>query len=208
MTSAVPQASFEVRSPDGKLTRTGTVSAASVTELPVTEPGVLEYEIVTADLAAEPVRIRWTWPVDSAITLWRATQGSHRELPTDWASHRDIRSVRSAPVAAFVGADDLAPCTISLSSSVRGCDFAAGVNEESADQLIQLAVDDVEPVDGSYRFTLRIDLRGLHFAAALRGVTDAWTAELGDRIAPVPELARQAMYSTWYSDHQHVSAES
>ena len=208
MTSAVPQASFEVRSPDGELSRTGTVSAASVTELPVTEPGVLEYEIVTADLAAEPVRIRWTWPVDSAITLWRATQGSHRELPTDWASHRDIRSVRSAPVAAFVGADDLAPCTISLSSSVRGCDFAAGVNEESADQLIQLAVDDVEPVDGSYRFTLRIDLRGLHFAAALRGVTDAWTAELGDRIAPVPELARQAMYSTWYSDHQHVSAES
>jgi alpha-galactosidase len=184
------------------------VSAGSVTELPVTEPGVLEYEIVTADLAAEPVRIRWTWPVDSAITLWRATQGSHRELPTDWGSHRDIRSVRSAPVAAFVGADDLAPCTISLSSSVRGCDFAVGVNEESAEQLIQLAVDDVESVDGSYRFTVRIDLRGLHFAESLRGVTDAWTAELGDRIAPVPELARQAMYSTWYSDHQHVSAES
>ncbi len=152
--------------------------------------------------------LRWTWPVDSAAMLWNATQGSHRTLPTDWGSHRDVRSVRSAPVASFVNADDLSPCTISLSSAVRGCDFAVGVNEESAEQLFQLTVDDIEPTDGEYRFTLRIDLRGLHFAEALRGVTDAWTAELGDRITPVPELARQAMYSTWYSDHQHVSAES
>jgi len=211
MTSVPPGASFEVRSPDGSLRRTGSVCSpgtATVTELPASAPGVLAYEIATDDLGAGPIRIRWTWPVDSAATLWTATQGSHRTLPTDWGSHRDIRSVRSAPVASLVGTDDLSPCTISLSSSVRGCDFAVGVNEETAEQLVQLAVDDVEPTDGSYRFTLRIDLRGLHFAEALRDVTDAWTAELGDRIAPVPELARQAMYSTWYSDHQHVSAES
>lgn len=209
MTSAVPKTSFEVRSPDGAIRRTGTVSdGATVIEIDSPEPGVLGYEISTADLTAGPVRIRWTWPVDSAVTLWRATQGSRRELPTDWGSHRDIRSVRSAPVASFVSSDDLSPLTLSLSSDVRGCDFAVGVNEESAEQLVQLAVDDVEPVDGIYRFTLRIDLRGLHFADALRDVTDQWTAELGERIAPVPELARQAMYSTWYSDHQHVSAES
>lgn len=201
MTSAVP---FEVHSPDGTVCRTGTVSSGRVTELPTTDPGVLRYEVV----AEGPVEIRWTWPVDSAVTLWNASQGSHRTLPTDWGSHRDVRSVRSAPVASFVNADDLSPCTISLSSSVRGCDFAVGVNEESAEQLIQLAIDDVEPTAGEQRFTLRIDLRGLHFAEALRGVTDAWRAELGDRVTPVPELARQAMYSTWYSDHQHVSAES
>jgi alpha-galactosidase len=210
MSSVTPEeTSFEVRSPDSRVRSVGTVSpGATVTELESPEPGVLVFEVRAADLTAGAVRIRWTWPVDSAVTLWRATQGSHRELPTDWGSHRDIRSVRSAPVGSFVGADDLSPCTISLSSAVRGCDFAVGVNEESAEQLIQLAVDDVELTNGVYSFTLRIDLRGLHFAEALRGVTDAWTAELGDRITPVPELARQAMYSTWYSDHQHVSAES
>jgi alpha-galactosidase len=206
MTSAPPPAEFVLHSPDGTVRRTGTVSAgATVTELDGDQPGVLRYAVVTA---GQPVHIRWTWPVDSAVTLWRATQGSHRELPTDWGSHRDIRSVRSAPVASFVAADDVSPCTISLSPSVRGCDFAVGVNEETAEQLIQLTVDDVASVDGERRFVLRIDLRGLHFADALRGVTDEWTAELGDRIAPVPELARQTMYSTWYSDHQHVSAES
>ncbi|WP_328993433.1 alpha-galactosidase [Kribbella sp. NBC_01245] len=209
MTSALPPAGFEVRSPDGGTTRIAEVSAGvTVTELPEPAPGVQLIEFAIASPRAEPARIRWTWPVEAAVTLWEATQASRRNLPTDWGSHRDIRSVRSAPVASLVRADGLSPLTVSLSSSVRGCDFAVGVNEESAEQLVQLSVDDVEPVDGVYRFTLRIDLRGLHFAAALRGVTDAWAAELGDRIAPVPELARQTMYSTWYSDHQHVSAQS
>ncbi|TWD83401.1 alpha-galactosidase [Kribbella amoyensis] len=208
MTPAPPAAGFEVRSPAGTLRRTGAVTGATVTELPVQEPGVLRFELIATDLATEPVRIRWTWPVETAATLWRATQGSHRELPTDWGSHRDIRSVRSAPVAAFVGTDDISPLAVSLSSAVRGCDFAVGVNEESAEQLVQLTVDDVEAVDGVHRFVLRIDLRGLHFAEALRGVTADWSAELGDRVVEVPALAREAMYSTWYSDHQHVSAES
>jgi alpha-galactosidase len=196
---------FEIRSPDGRTHRTGSIDGAhSITELPGTRSGVLRYDVVAGDV----VRIRWTWPADTAVTLWRATQGSHRQLPTDWGSHRDIRSVRSAPVGSLVDAQDRSLLTVSLSATVRGCDFAIGVNEEGAEQLIELAVDDIEPTDGVRRFTLRIDLRDRHFAEALRGVTDEWTAELGNRIAAVPELGRQAMYSTWYSDHQHVSAES
>ncbi|MEV0803361.1 glycoside hydrolase family 36 protein [Kribbella sp. NPDC050281] len=191
---------FEIRSPGG-LCRTGTASgAASVTELPTTEPGVLRYEVV----AAGPVTLRFAWPAESAVSLWRATQSSRRELPTDWGSRREIRSVRSAPVGTLVDAQDRNLLTVSLSSDVRGCDFAIGVHEETAEQLVELIVDDVE----GQSFVLRIDVRDLHFAEALDGVTADWTAELGDRIVPVPELARQPMYSTWYSDHQHVSAES
>ncbi|MGW6198267.1 glycoside hydrolase family 36 protein [Kribbella sp. NPDC055110] len=191
---------FEIRSPDGRTVRSATLTGGTLTERAAAEPGVLRYDVV----ADGPVTLRWTWPAEDAVTLWRATQGSRRELPTDWGSHREIRSVRSAPVAALVDARDRSLLTISLSSSVRGCDFAVGVNEETAEQLIELTVTDVE----SSRFTLRVDLRALHFAESLRAVTDEWTAELGDRIAQVPDVARQAMYSTWYSDHQHVSTES
>ncbi|MEI8409454.1 MULTISPECIES: glycoside hydrolase family 36 protein [unclassified Kribbella] len=198
--------SFEIRSPDGRTPRTGSISGAqSITEMPTAEPALLRYDVVADD---DIVRVRWSWPAESAVTLWRATQGSRRQLPTDFGSHRDIRSVRSAPVASLVDAQDQSLLTVSLSATVRGCDFAIGVHEEGAEQLIQLAVDDIEPTDGVRRFTLRIDLRDHHFADTLKGVTDDWTAELGDRIAPVPELAHKAMYSTWYSDHQHVSADS
>ncbi|MFG1623092.1 glycoside hydrolase family 36 protein [Kribbella sp. NPDC049227] len=191
---------FEIRSPGG-LCRTGTASdAASMTELPTTEPGVLRYEVV----AGGPVTLRFAWPAESAVSLWRATQSSRRELPTDWGSRREIRSVRSAPIGTLVDAQDRNLLTVSLSSHVRGCDFAIGVHEETAEQLVEVIVDDVE----GQSFILRIDVRDLHFAEALEGVTADWTAELGDRIVPVPELARQPMYSTWYSDHQHVSAES
>ncbi|WP_350277102.1 glycoside hydrolase family 36 protein [Kribbella sp. HUAS MG21] len=192
---------FEIRSPDGRTTRTGTLSgAAAITPRPPAEPGVLRYDVT----AHGAVTLRWTWPAEEAVTLWQATQDSRRNLPTDWGANREVRSVRSAPVATLVDAQDRGLLTISLSSNVRGCDFAVGVNEETAEQLIELTVTDVEG-DG---FTLRIDLRDQHFAEALRAVTTEWAGELGDRIAPVPDVARQAMYSTWYSDHQHVSAES
>ena len=132
---------FEIRSPDGRTHRTGTIDgAATVTERPAAEPGVLRYDVA----ADGPVTLRWTWPAETAVTLWRATQGSRRELPIDWGSHRDVRSVRSAPVAALVDAQDRSLSTISLSASVRGCDFAVGVNEETAEQLIELTVDDCD----------------------------------------------------------------
>ncbi|HWD82751.1 MAG TPA: glycoside hydrolase family 36 protein, partial [Kribbella sp.] len=173
------------------------------------EPGVLRYDVALGGPAnglvgGDPVTLRWTWPAEDAVTLWQATQDSRRNLPTDWGSHREVRSVRSAPVAALVDAQSRGLLTISLSSNVRTCDFAVGVNEETAEQLIELTVTDVE----GEGFTLRIDLRAQHFADALRAVTAEWMAELGERVATVPEVAREVMYSTWYSDHQHVSAAS
>ncbi|MET7284046.1 glycoside hydrolase family 36 protein [Kribbella sp. NPDC005582] len=192
---------FEIRSPDGTMSRTGTaIGARSITGLSPGEPGVLRFEVV----ADGPVTLQWTWPTGSAVTLWRASQGARRELPTDWGSRRRIRSVRSAPVGSLVDDQDRNLLTVALSAGVRGCEFAIGVNEETAEQLIELVADDIETT----RFVLRIDLRDVHFAEALRGVTADWTAELGDRIAAVPEIARRPMYSTWYSDHQHVTAEA
>ncbi len=196
---------FEIRSPDGRTARTGSLSGpGTVTEHPGGEPGVLRYDVVANVVADGAVTLRWTWPAEDAVTLWRATQDSRRNLPTDWGAHREVRSVRSAPVASLVDAQSRGLLTISLSSNVRACDFAVGVNEESAEQLIELTVTDVE----GEGFTLRIDLRAQHFADALRGVTAEWMAELGSRVAAVPDVAREAMYSTWYSDHQHVSASS
>ncbi|TDD51769.1 alpha-galactosidase [Kribbella antibiotica] len=196
--------SFEIRSPDAGVHRTGTATGArSVTELPAAEPGVLRFEVV-AD--GGPVTIRWTWPTGSAVTLWRASQGARRELPTDWGSRRRIHSVRSAPVGSLVDDQDRSLLTVALSAHVRGSEFAIGVHEETAEQLIELVADDIESTDGVTSFVLRVDLRDVHFAEALRGVTTAWADELGDRVAAVPGIARQAMYSTWYSDHQHVTA--
>ncbi|TDX02736.1 glycoside hydrolase family 36 protein [Kribbella sp. VKM Ac-2566] len=196
---------FEIRSPDGRTVRTGSLTGlGTITPRPAAEPGVLRYDVTPDVAAGGPVTLRWTWPADDAVTLWRPMQDSRRNLPTDWGSHREVRSVRSAPVASLVNGQDRAIATVSLSSNVHGCDFAVGVSEETAEQLIELTMTDLE----GEGFALRIDLRAQHFAEALRAVTTEWAAELGDRIADVPPVARQAMYSTWYSDHQHVSAES
>ncbi|TDW94130.1 alpha-galactosidase [Kribbella pratensis] len=196
---------FEIRSPDARTVRTGSLTGpGTITPRPAAEPGVLRYDVTPDVAAGGPVTLRWTWPADDAVTLWRPMQDSRRNLPTDWGSHREVRSVRSAPVASLVNGQDRAIATVSLSSNVHGCDFAVGVSEETAEQLIELTVTDLE----GEGFALRIDLRAQHFAEALRAVTTEWAAELGDRIADVPPVARQAMYSTWYSDHQHVSAES
>ena len=55
---------FEIRSPDGRTHRTGSVGGAhSITELPAAEPGVLRYDVV-ADGTAQ---LLWTWPAESAV---------------------------------------------------------------------------------------------------------------------------------------------
>ncbi|MDP9905522.1 glycoside hydrolase family 36 protein [Arthrobacter bambusae] len=198
--------SFEIVAP-AQTRRVGTVSGLhTIRPAEGEEPGLVRYDVE----AAGPVVIEFWWPASEAVTVWQPVHTSARDLPPDWGSRsrRTVRSAKSAPVAALVDARDRSPLVVGLSSNVRGCDFALGVDEENGEYHIRIAVSDVESSTEVPCFTLRIDLRELHFAEALRAATADWADELGDKILPVPGLARQAMYSTWYSDHQQVSAET
>lgn len=205
------RAEVELSSPDGT-TQTLAISSpalTSVTLLPATQPGVVVDLLITATAttADQPVRLTCRWPSRGAVTLWRPDGLQRRDVPPDWGSHRPVRSTRSAPVASLVGADDSNIFTAALSSAVRSCEFALGLSEEEADAVLAVTVTEVEPAEEAIQFGCRIDVRSLHFATVLREVTGTWQAELADRVTPVPELAYQTMYSTWYSDHQNVSAD-
>lgn len=208
MATSTSKFTFDIASIHERTRRTGTVtSALSIKCLETGETDLLLYEIECQDAAT----IEWWWPAPETLTIWRPLHSTPKDLPPDWGTEgcRDVRTVRSAPVASLVDAQDRSPATVSLSSSVRHCEFLAGVDEDNGEIRFRLHITDVAPsTDGVCRILLRIDLRRLHFAEALRGVTTAWADELGDRIVPVPRLAREAMYSTWYADHQKVSAKS
>ena len=112
---------FEIRSAEGRTVRSASLTGpGTLTERAAAEPGVQRYDVV-ADVAADgPVTLRWTWPAGDAVTLWRAAQGSRRNLPTDWGSHRDVRSVRSAPVAGETASTAAQWCESTIMRSRRG----------------------------------------------------------------------------------------
>lgn len=205
MTGPASPSTFELVAPDGSVRRIGTATgAANIVRRPATHDGVLGFDVETD----EPCTLEWWWPTPESVGVWRPLHTSTRDLPPDWGSQarRDVRSSRSAPVASLVDAADLNRLTVSLSASVRGCDFLIGVDEANGEQHVRIVVRDVAPVDGRRRFTVRVDTRPLHFAEVLREVGDEWGRELRDAIATVPSLAHDAMYSTWYSEHQEISA--
>lgn len=191
---------IELMAADGTR-RPVTVSAAAPIEVTAhTEvPGLLDLEVS----GHAPVTIRCAWPAGDAVTIWRPDSASRRDLPGDWGAGRAVGSTKWAPVASLVGASDRSRLTASLSASVRACDMALAINEETAQAVLQVRVRDVDAEDG--RFHCRIDVRDQHFARALRQVASWWQAEMGEHVATVPEVARRPMYSTWYSNHQSVT---
>src|SRR4029453_3190876 len=81
--------------------------------------------------------------------------------------------------------------------------------EESAvfECSVQLFKEPAAPLD-LYEATLLVDTRDIPYYESLRDVQRWWSEMPAFAPAIVPEAAKRPMYSTWYSMHQNVTAES
>lgn len=151
------------------------------------------------------------FPLDGEVTWWTPTGG--RNLGPDWGGGSDVRSMRSAPAGAAVGPlDDTAVVVMAASANVRRCQLVGGVREEDGTFRLRLSFVDIAVEDGADAVA-RFDVRGATLAVAMADVTSWWMAQLdgsptGQRIPPVPEAGRIALFSAWYAMHQDVTAES
>lgn len=169
-----------------------------VAVLEVTVPGP-----PTAGAAAVTVRAEWRVPCVDATAFWTpGTDGSHW-LPPSWAALRTVSLALGAPVATLVGSGDRNLCTAALWETVAPVRVGAGVVEETGEFVFTV---EQQLTPGGAPLRLLIDLSDRHFAVSLAGVADWWGAGQ-DRPAIAP-AARTPAYSTWYSMHQAVDAES
>lgn len=205
MTSPIGDLSFTLSSADRPARRQLEIRGATQAALrPDGDPRVLIWDIE----ASGACTLEWWCHTPAAVTVWRPLHSSARDLPPDWHPHSqaDARTTKSAPVASLVDAAGQSRLTFSLSASVRASHITVGVDEEHGEQHCVVRVTDIAATEGKRQFQLRLDLRPQHFSDALRDVAAGWQSELEAVAVPVPDLAHRAMYSTWYSEHQGISA--
>ncbi|WP_018353109.1 glycoside hydrolase family 36 protein [Longispora albida] len=142
-------------------------------------------------------RVEWAIPCADAVAYWTPDSDRPRWLPPSWARPPKVMLSRGAPVAVLIGAGDDSLCTAALSPVPGEAVLTGGVVEETGE--FRFWAEYAEP------FELRIDLRRVHFAAALGEVAAWWQ---GDSARSVPLAARLPTYCTWYALHQHVTAEA
>ena len=190
--------------PDVQLTGPG--SAQSTLRVITVAPGLYDCHLHTA--APAPVQLRWTYPATGVKGVWSTGALHEKRLRADWeAADCEARISVDAPVLCLFGHHDENILTVAVSDAVNTATLRAPVREE--DNLLHCVVelfDELPEATDDYNVTVRIDLRQAYFGAALDAVRAWWETAGGYAPMPVPEAARDALYSTWYAYHQSVSS--
>lgn len=152
--------------------------------------------------------LKWAFPSHDIAGIWSPAD-SARSLGPDWyPTSVESMFARHAPVFQLFGWADQNRVTFAVSDALNTVRLAAGVREE--DGLVHATINLFEQLSedrSSYELQLRVDRRPVPFYTALKDVADWWASLPGMAPAEVPPIAREPMYSTWYSYHQNVTPE-
>ncbi|MEU7003208.1 glycoside hydrolase family 36 protein [Nonomuraea sp. NPDC046570] len=139
---------------------------------------------------------QWRIPCVDVTAFWTPGSGTFW-VPPIWSAPQESRLTKGSPVVSLVGTGSANVCTVALAESVSPVSFTAGVIEETGEFVFTLRGQGLR---------IRLDLSKRPFSAAIADVTAWW--QVGRHLPPTPTAARLPVYSTWYSMHQEVSAES
>ena len=149
-------------------------------------------------------------PCVDLYSIWGTGLRMRQYLPTDWSKIGSSASLASgAPLHAVLGQNGENRVTFALSDAKTPCKIRSGVNEETSTLLTEVILfkEPIAPLD-HYEVTIRLDRTHEPFDNTVRRIDAWWQSDCGYLAAYVPVAARQPVYSTWYSFHNDVSAES
>lgn len=154
--------------------------------------------------------LKWQQPSSNMAGYWSSAAYTNKNIKPDWYPSV-VRSMlaREAPVITLFGHNDENRSTFAVSDALNTVVTSTSVREE--DGLIYNKItffSEVHKELTNYEVQLRLDTRPLHFATSLQEVADWWASFDSYQPLYVPEVAKLPVYSTWYSYHQNVSAES
>ena len=180
------------------------VNAATETTQSWIEYLHIEFHAETPAVPPE-TEIAWSIPNVDIQARWSPTAAFAKNIPPDWNSLQTSTLACGAPVLTFFNSQGENRMTVAVTEAMRSVQLFAGVHEED-NRILCRAVLFSQPESPltEYATTLRLDRRGIFYADSIREVSD-WFAGMEEyRPAAVPEAARKAIYSTWYSYHQNL----
>ena len=164
----------------------------------------LEFHAETPAVPPE-TEVAWSIPNVDIQSRWSPTAAFAKNIPPDWNSLLASDLACGAPVLTFLNQQGENRLTVAVAEALRSVQLFAGVHEEE-NRILCRAVLFSQPESPltEYATTIRLDRRAVFYADAVREGSDWFAAREEYRPAAVPEAARKAFYSTWYSYHQNL----
>lgn len=156
----------------------------------------------------KPVTLSFKTPCVDLFSIWGTGLRMRQYLPTDWSKIGSTSSLASgAPLHAVLSQSGENRVTFALSDAKNPCKLQSGVNEETATLITQVVLfkAPIAPLT-HYEVTLRIDRTHAPLHEVVKAVDAWWQTACGYPAAYLPDAAREAVYSTWYSFHNDVEA--
>lgn len=153
----------------------------------------------------KPMTVRWLQPMIGFCGQWEPLGKFTRNIGPNWAKRGPkARTAVNAPLLSVFGYCQENKVTVALSDVKNASSILCGVVEENGelDFRVNLLTEGGEPIR-TYEADIRIDLRDHSIFDAVAGVRAYWEG-MGYRIPCVPEVAYDAIYSTWYNFHQEL----
>jgi alpha-galactosidase len=179
------------------------------------EPGVYQAHVQLA--LQEPavpaqVTVSLRRPLADVYALWRADHGAgcifDVTLEPPWASF-STNAARGAPVVCAYSPSGENRLTLAWSDARNPTTARANVDEETGELLCSVTFFDSPTAPlVDYEAILRLDTRHVPYHDALAAVERWWSAMAAYTPAPVPDVAREPVYSTWYAFHLALSADA
>ncbi|WP_243446353.1 glycoside hydrolase family 36 protein [Romboutsia weinsteinii] len=140
---------------------------------------------------------------------WNPKIHMSKALNLDWFNNLHIcNGFTGAPVETLMTYNNQNRFTLALSDTLNTIEFKSVVSEENAEYEYHITLfDNCNILRDSYSLTLRIDSNKVPYYESLDKVAKWWETLDNNKPASVPDLARKAMYSSWYSFHQLLDEE-
>ena len=194
----------------GRVTYTDTPGWSVAVETKTPTAGVEEWRFsFAADKPSAPPKttIECALPLNDAVGRWTTGAGLFKKLPPNWAGGFSSTLYSQAPVIAYFSDSNENRGVVACSEALRRVNFEMGIVEETAQSSCKVSLfSESEPPLSSYEVSIRVDLRPVFYADALRE-TFAWYETMPTcKPVAVPVAAFDPLYSFWYSYHQEVTA--
>jgi alpha-galactosidase len=163
---------------------------------------------IKASTAATPPRfsVKWNFPSIDITGFWNSNISVDKV--NTYRNRVISRASSQAPVSVFLNAKDMNRLTFACSDALNKVLIQSYLREEDARFYCTLVFfDEKIPPLTDYAVQIRIDTRDIPYYKALDDVSKWWASQKDYEPAPVPDLAKWPMYSTWYSFHQNLIAD-
>lgn len=171
-----------------------------------------ELQIITltlkSDQAASPPKfnVKWNIPSLDIYQYWNSN------IRTDKVTYygNDVRSRASSqvPLISYMNNGDQNRFTLALSDALNKINTYSWLREEDSKFYFSVELfSEPHHKIKEYELEFRIDRRDIPFYTAVNECTNWWAEMENYNPAPVPDMAKMPMYSTWYSFHQNLDVE-